>query len=335
MVSTKQIAAELNVSRSLVSKVLSGRLGTTVVSQKKRELILAKAKELNFIPNRLAVALKAGSSGSVAVFLHEFGIRGSEITTDVLRGIVEALKQNNRHLWLCFFETQEEFLQACDAKLRNEVDGVIVMGIGHPELMPKLQELENNSVPVVCGFDKTHSRSDVPWTNVAIDTVMQGYLPTKHLIDQGAKCLACLATMETRTEGFLKACREAEIPLSSTVLIDCDNYEIEAGVLAAKRLIRSGEKVEGIVCQSDAQATGVIHELHRSGLNVPKDIMVTGVDDSPLAKSCLVPLTSVSSEMKAVGFKTVELLMDKIHGGSPASVTIPPRLVVRASTLHP
>lgn len=324
---------ELNVSRSLVSKVLSGRLGTTVVSEKKRNLILAKAKELNFMPNRLAVALKTGSRGSVAVFLHESGIRGSEITTDLLHGIVEALKLNNRHLWLSFFTTQEEFMADCDAKLLNEVDGVIVTGIGHPELLEKFRDIEKNFVPVVCGFEKTRAKASVSWTNVGTDTVMQGYLPTRHLIDQGAKRLACLATTETRTKGFLNACREAKIPPSSRLIIDCENFEIEAGVLAAQKIIQSGIKIDGVVCHSDAQAIGAIHELNLAGLRVPTDVMVTGVDDSPLAKSCPVPITSVSSEMTAVGRKIVELLMEKINGRSPRSVTISPHLAVRASTL--
>ena len=54
MASLKRIAAELNVSYTLVSKVLSGRLGTTGVSEKTRVRILNKAKELDYVPNRLA-----------------------------------------------------------------------------------------------------------------------------------------------------------------------------------------------------------------------------------------------------------------------------------------
>ncbi len=63
MASLKCIASELGVSCSLVSKVLSGRLGTTGVSSKTRQAIVRKAKQLEYVPNRLAVALKADSQG--------------------------------------------------------------------------------------------------------------------------------------------------------------------------------------------------------------------------------------------------------------------------------
>ncbi len=77
MVSLKRIAAELDVSYSLVSKVLNDRLGTTGVSPATRDAIQKKAKELNYVPNRLAVALKAGRKGVVGIFFHHMGILGA------------------------------------------------------------------------------------------------------------------------------------------------------------------------------------------------------------------------------------------------------------------
>ena len=60
MPSLKSIAAELGVSYTLVSKVLSGRMCSTGVSAATREAILKKAEEVHYQPNHLAVALKRG-----------------------------------------------------------------------------------------------------------------------------------------------------------------------------------------------------------------------------------------------------------------------------------
>ena len=139
MASLKRIAAELGVSYTLVSKVLSGRLGTTGVSARTREAILKRAKELDYVPNRLAVALKAGRKGAVGIFLHSIGSPGSDVSERLLRGMAEGLEQSGSRMWLRFFTTDEDFLVACDTRLKREVDGLIVAGLHHPGLMPNLE----------------------------------------------------------------------------------------------------------------------------------------------------------------------------------------------------
>ena len=54
-VTLKDIAQKLNISRSTVSKALSGR---SDVSKKTREKVLILAKELNYVPNLTAVNLR-------------------------------------------------------------------------------------------------------------------------------------------------------------------------------------------------------------------------------------------------------------------------------------
>jgi|GEM_PF-827736 len=335
MASLKRIASDVGVSYTLVSKVLSGRLSTTGVSERTREAILKRAKELDYTPNRLAVALKAGRKGAVAIFLHQHGSPGSDISDRLLQGLAGGLEASGLRMWLRFFTTKEEFLAACGSKLQNEVDGLIVAGVFHPEIIPLFAELEKKRVPVVSAYQNFGPHYQPHPHNVAVDTELQGYLPTKHLLDLGMRKLVCIQALTNRTEGFERAMREAGVEIDPRMQISTpNNFLAEDAMLGVRRLLKEGLKFDGVVAHSDAQAVGVINELLAQGVKVPDDVRVTGVDNSPLAHYCAVPITSVSSEIRNVGKTAVEMLLRRIKGEEVVAVRIPPRLIVRGSTVR-
>lgn len=336
MVSLKRIAAELDVSYTLVSKVLSGRLGTTGVSMAKREAILNKARELNYVPNRLAVALKAGRKGTVGIFFHHMGIPGSDLSDRLLKGLAEGLDEAAIRMWLRFFVTDLDFASACDSRLKPEVDGLIVAGVYHPHLKDRLRKLEQQNVPVVTMFNDDPERDPGSGvTKVQVSYEMHGYLPAKHLLDLGCRRIACLDTVASRTAGFVRAHQEKGIGVDKKLIIPAKGFFMHHGREVVPKLLKSKIPVEGIVCQSDAQANGVINELILRGRRVPEDIKVTGVDNSPVAEECIVPITSVTSELRQAGRSAVEILLQKIESRKVKSVMISPKLVVRASTGAP
>ena len=332
MASLKCIASELGVSYSLVSKVLSGRLGTTGVSFKTRQAILRKAKQLEYVPNPLAVALKAGRKGTVGVFVHYIGSPGSDVSARLLKGIAEGLEQSSSRMWLRFFTSDEDFLTACDTRLKKEVDGLIVAGVHEPRLMQRFQELERERVPVVGLFSNLPDKARQALTVVAVDCEKQGYLATRHLFDQGCRNLACLRTGERRTAGFLRAHQETGIKPDPRLILSTKTFLPAEGRNAVAQFVESGMSFDGLVCQSDAQALGAINEFVRRGIRVPEDVKVTGVDNSPLAEACVVPITSVTAEMRTAGRKAVETLLEKIEGREVSPEPIEPQLHLRASS---
>lgn len=333
MASLKEIAAEVGVSYTLVSKVLRGKLGTAGASKATKEAIFKKAKELNYVPNRMAVALKGGRNGAVGIFLHRLGSDGSHLTERMLLGLADGLRESGGRLWLRFFNSEAEFVEACDLRLRSEVDGLIVAGVNHPELAGRLSDLEEAGVPVVTIFSDSMARKESTVVNAGVDFELQGFIPTKHLIDIGAGPLGCLAFTENRTRGFHRAHQEAGLSVSRKVVISSPGFTMEDGVAGISALLKSTPKLGGVVCQSDAQAVGVINELMRRGIRVPDDIRVTGVDNSPLAKHCAVPITSVTSEMQSAGRTAVEMLLRKLDGKPAVSVKLTPEIVIRNSTI--
>lgn len=335
MGSLKDIASELGVSYTLVSKVLRGKLGTTRVSERARKAILAKAKEVDYKANPAAVALKGGRKGAVGIFLHHLGTPGSEISERLVQGLAKGLDESGLRMWLRYFTTNEEFYAACDGKLQREVDGLIVGGCHHPRLISNLRGIEAKGLPVVSVFfDSPGPRRDpLLEYRVSVDSERQGYLATGHLLAAGCRRLVQFQSMKSRAKGFERAHKDAGISAVRDLLLPItDDFSIETGERLVRKLLHARVRFDGIVCHSDAQAVGAINELVRHGVDVPGKVKVTGVDNSPLADSCIVPVTSVTAGVRQTGLKAVEILLKRIAGEPARAVTIEPRLVIRRSS---
>jgi len=67
---------------------------------------------------------------------------------------------------------------------------------------------------------------------------------------------------------------------------------------------------------------------------VSRDLSVIGFDDIRFAQCSEPPLTTVAQPMREIGERLVRLILDLLEGGvsNPASITLPHRLVLRATT---
>lgn len=331
MASLKQIAADIGVSHALVSRVLNNNMGTTRVSPKTRDAILARARELDYEPNPLAVALKKGRKGAVGVFLHTVGVEGSELGTRFLESAGRLLSQSGHNLWVQFFTNDEDFRRACEVKLHRKIDGLIIAGKAHWELADILAKMEEQGLPVI---GACHGSMKTPgFVNFQVHELAQCYLTTQHLLELGCRKLVHLSVSPQRREGFVRAHREAA--LEPGRILEAANYTAEAGEQCMRQLHKAGvEGCDGIIAQSDAQAAGVLRYLSQQGLPRAQWPKVTGVDNSPIARNyCAIPLTTVSAEMETCARMAVESIMARLEGQPVESRQIQPRIIIRESTV--
>lgn len=336
-VSLKDIARELNVSYSLVSKVLNERLGTTGVRPELKETILRKAREMNYRPNQQAAALKRGRQGAVGVLIHPIGEEGTEIASKLLNGISEGLAEHRLRLWLRFYKTGKEFLENISHTARHEIDGMIVVGFAHNEIFDMITKLHADGLPVVSVFEY----QSIPGiANVAPDPIEQGCIATEHLLAQGCRRIAHLVTetketrpLKRRVTGYQMAHRRHDLPEDPSLLFAAPDYKLPSGEKAVRHWLEQGVEFDGIVAQSDHQAIGAIHELLRRGISVPGQVRVIGMDDSPLCMASPVPLSSVTAEWIEAGRRAADMIVSEIETKTPSpSLSISPRLAVRRSS---
>lgn len=337
VVGLRDIAKELNVSVSLVSKVLSGRLGTTGANAKKMRAIRDKAVELGYQKNVLAEALRTGRQNVLALFLHRHGEAGSGIVDEMISGVADEATRVQQRLTIHFYETSEEFSAFLPRMHRNAVDGIIVGGLPHNEIVDDLRLMHERSLPIVTIHD---FELDPLLPNVGMDQREVTRAATLHLIDRGCRAIAhyrvassVTALPLSRFEGYRAALVERGLPYRPELVIEVADFAYDTGVAAAKRLVASGHEFDGVVAQSDQHGLGTINYLiGEAGIRVPQDVKVTGVDNAPFCRYGAVPLTSVSQEFLARGRRATELLMKMLDGQEVTSERFAPSLSVRASS---
>src|SRR5690606_7327999 len=100
-----------------------------------------------------------------------------------------------------------------------------------------------------------------------------------------------------------------------------------------EQLLRTGPPPEAIFATNDFAAIGAIGALRERGLRVPQDIGIVGYNDTPLAESLPVPLTTVRSPMVQIGRSAFLLLSQVLSGERPEAIVLPPKLVARESAV--
>lgn len=335
-VGLRDIAEQLNVSVSLVSKVLSGRLGTSGANVAKIRAIKDKARELGYQKNLLAEALRTGRQNVLALFLHRHGEPGSGIVDEMILGIAEEAARADQRLAIHYYESPQEFRSFIPRIHPNAIDGILLGGVPHFEIIDDLKAMYARRVPIVSIHD---TQLDPQLPNIGIDQRQVTRIATNHLIDQGCTRIAHIRVMASSTslapnrfEGYKIALKERDIDFRSEFVIEAKDFTYEVGVDAVQRLLASGIKFDGVVAACDTHGLATINTLARAGINVPEDVKVTGVDNAPFCRYGLVELTSVSQEFQVRGGLAARTLLDSLSGTEMSSTSVPPAIFVRRST---
>lgn len=171
-----------------------------------------------------------------------------------------------------------------------------------------------------------------------------GYLATKHLTSLGhRRIIGIFKSDDTqgqqRHKGYVQALQEAEIPYDPDLVVwfyteDRKTHPYEKMRQLAEE--RKNQPFDAVVAYNDQVAIEVIRALGDMGLRVPEDVSVTGYDDSYLAATCKVPLTTVAHPQERLGEMAAELLLRIIREGNlkeeETHILMEPELVVREST---
>jgi signal transduction histidine kinase/DNA-binding LacI/PurR family transcriptional regulator/AraC-like DNA-binding protein len=140
---------------------------------------------------------------------------------------------------------------------------------------------------------------------------------------------------QERYRAFLDVLQERGIPLNSALVSRPVDWEAGAEairVLLDGRNLRPGVDFDAVVAVSDLLALDVLRTLQTRGFEVPGQAAVVGFNDSTEGQLTMPPLTTVALPFYEQGAQAVEMLLDRLAGGSvPQVVTLHSRLIVRQS----
>ncbi|NMM94430.1 LacI family DNA-binding transcriptional regulator [Bifidobacterium oedipodis] len=161
------------------------------------------------------------------------------------------------------------------------------------------------------------------------------YELTKYMISLGHRHFAFMGLNTggarwQRYQGFLRALSDNGIDFDETMAIQ-DVGERLSDMTNTMTVLRSHPEITAIVGSTDELALHAMAGVRKMGLNIPQDISVGGFDDLDYADDFIVPLTTVHASYFEMGEIAVKLGLDDTRH----DVTVPTRLVIRASVMPP
>ena len=310
MVTLKQLAKELNVSISTVSKALnnSEEIGEDTVRRVK-EL----AKLYNYRPNKVALSLKNNKTRTIGVIIPNILNR---FLAKVLFGIEsEATRQGYNIITCISNESLDKEKESLQLLANGSVDGFILSVAKESQINNEVEHFKRTikqGLPIVM-FDRV--AHDVLCDKVIVDDFDATYNATKNLIDEGRKHIAFVSNINDISVGKLR-----ERGYNKAIL---ENGNLEPLVLKIKNkddhqkkiksLFKKNNTIDAIVAADSSSGIIAINTAVSFGLKVPKDISVIGFASKSDSNHTLPKLTTIRQHAKAIGAHAAELLIKRIE----------------------
>lgn len=328
-ITLKEVAERAGVSRSAVSRVFTDGAS---VSEKMRRKVEKAANELGYSPNALASSLTTGRTKLIGLISNNFH---NPIFLEVFDLFTRGLQDRGLRPLLVNLTNETDPKASVDMLRQYSVDGVVVAS---STLSPDFaRAFRDAGVPVVHSFGRSSSSPQVHV--VGIDNVECGRMAARTLIARGYRKLAFLGGPETATStqdrqsGFFEVLRSA--PDIETSCSFSQEYSFDAGRHEMLRLLKS-DPSEAYFCGDDVLSIGVLSAIRETGLKVPEDIGIIGLNDMEMARWQNIDLTTIHQPIRQIVASSIELMVAMLDEPDRyPEARIFPCSVVERGTLRP
>jgi len=330
----RTVAALAKVSIATVSRTINR---SPAVSERLAKRVWAAIDQLNYFPNTHARTLVSGRS-------HLFGILVENITNPFFPELIQSFEEiavaHGYEILVSSSNSDPAVLTNCVRRmLERKVDGVAVLTFGEEEQV--LDQLLLNDIPMVFAEFKADNAKT---STLLLDYATGIRQSIEHLQALGHSRIAFLAgphtlhSAVTRRNDFVAAMEYAGLRTAPEWIIEAD-HTLKGGVAGFNRLRALREQPSAIVCSNDMTAIGVLRAAYQSGLKVPDDLSVVGLDDIDFAEFTLPPLTTIRLSRVDLARAAFEALRQQAenpgHPQTQREFLVSTSLVVRESTGRP
>ena len=334
MTSIDDVAKAAGVSTATVSRALRGLPN---VSESTRDRIRGIADELGYVASSNASGLASGRTATIGVAVPSVS---RWFYTTVLEGVDAVLREANFDMILYNLASREGDRERAFHRslLRKRTDALVAIGVDFTAA--EREQLLSVGHPIVA------IGGPVPGIrNIGVDDRAVARAATEHLIGLGHRDILHLGGADDeglnrrmpldRRQGFLDTMDAAGLPVRDEWLL---TGRFSTGVSRDAMLdlfAAPGPHPTAVFASSDEMAFGVLLAAQQSGLLVPGDLSVIGVDNHDM--SAAFDLTTIAQDPHEHGMLGARMLLDEVLGAPPrrASIRADFSLLVRGSTGPP
>ncbi|UWY29628.1 LacI family DNA-binding transcriptional regulator [Flavobacterium sp. TR2] len=310
-ITLKQIAKELDVSISTVSKSLRNSLE---IGEETRLKVQAFAKFYNYKPNNIALSLKNRKTKSIGIIIPEIV---HYFFSTVINGIEQVANEYGYSVVICVSDDSfDKEVLNMEMLANGSIDGFIMSLSKETQFkgdFHHITEVINQGMPVVM-FDRV--TNDILCDKVIIDDKSAAYEAVQSLIDSGRKKIALVTTVDyvsvgkLRTDGYEKALLDNGLPFNEDLIIkieDVDTCEITISQLLHDRAF------DAVFAVNELFAVTIIKTASKMGLKVPEDLAVIAFTDGIISKYSTPSITTVSQSGEKMGNKAAKMLIERLE----------------------
>jgi DNA-binding LacI/PurR family transcriptional regulator len=316
------VAREAGVSKSLVSLVLNG---SDLVSDAKRDAVQSAIARLGYRPSRAAANLAADRTYTVGMVIDDFS---NPWFVEVLQGVRAAMAPRGFHVAIREnYRMGDRPVNAIDGFLNTQVDALLIAAEPGHHFGPL-------GVPTVIEGTRLHTVEGAD--HVSSDQALGVGLVLRHLQSLGHRRIGHVTGVGGAAARRREAYQEVMASIGEPARFAGERNETneEGGYAGTVELLRRHPEITAVFAANDTMALGARAALREVGREVPGDVALVGYDNSQLARSRFLDLTTVDNRSFDVGLACGEALLRRLAdpGATPADVVIPSRLVVRSSS---
>lgn len=290
------------------------------VSEDLRRQILHAVDVLGYVPDPNARALASARAEVFAVLVPSLT---NNVFAEVVRGIYDSLSDSTFRIQLGnthYSGLEEERL--LQVFLSQKPAALIVSGIDQTPTARKL--LETAGCPVVQIMEIGPDPIDMM---VGFSHFDGGRAATAHMIEAGYRRIGFIgARMDPRSQRRLAGYRSA---MEAAGLYDprlVTTTPVPSSVSLGRELFRDSlakvPSLDGVFCNNDDIALGVLFECHRAAIEVPKAIGIAGFNDLDMMHVAFPSITSVRTYRYEIGRQAVAMARGVIAGNRPEQRTV-------------
>ncbi|MFN8275450.1 MAG: LacI family DNA-binding transcriptional regulator [Flavobacteriaceae bacterium] len=310
-VTLKQIAKELDVSISTVSKSLRD---SPEISEDTRQKVQAFAKLYNYKPNLIALSLKNKKTKTIGIIIPEIV---HHFFATVISGIEHIANERGYNVIVCLSdESFDKEVINMEMLANGSIDGFI-MSLSKETQLKKdfhhITEVINQGMPVVM-FDRV--TNDILCDKVIIDDNLAAYNAVHDLINNDYKKIGLITTVDyvsvgkLRTDGYLKALKNNDIKIDENLIIKIE--DIENCTEPIEELI-ANQKPEAIFAVNELFAVTAIKAAKKLNIKVPEELAVIGFTDGIISTYSSPSITTVSQNGIKMGNKAAQMLIERLE----------------------
>jgi LacI family transcriptional regulator len=308
----KQIAKELNVSVSTVSKALND---SPEISEQTKTRIKEYAKLKNYKPNVIGLNLKNRKTKTIGVIIPNIL---DSFFAKVFSGIERIADQNGYNVIMCISnESLKKEANTLNMLSNGTIDGFILSISEEAQKLHEynhFKEIINEGTPIVM-FDRISD--EVICDKVIVDDFDSALNATQHLINTGCKNIALFSSVDNlsvgklRTEGYLQALKNNNIPVNPNLIIRTDS---EDDLKNKIEFCFDTNTIDGIFALVENDSVLALRIGKRKGFKIPEELSIIGFADGILASRRLSPsLSTISQYGVEIGEEAARILIKRLE----------------------